>query len=122
MIQAGLAYTSSLLPVRFEAGAAEGTAPGSGGMGKKKRISKVTLRLHRSLGCKVGRDAAHLDELPFRDYGGLMDAPPPLFTGDKDVTFRGNYDTAGDVLIVQDQPLPLTVLAAMPVLTTSEGG
>ena len=117
VIQAGLGYTASLLPVRFEAGAADGTA-----QGKKKRISKVTLRLHRSLGCKVGRDAAHLDELPFRDYGGLMDTPPPLFTGDKDVTFRGNYDTAGDVLIVQDQPLPLTVLAAMPVLATSESG
>ena len=29
---------------------------------------------------------------------------------------------AGDVLIVQDQPLPLTVLAAMPVLATSESG
>jgi len=117
VIQAGLGFTSALLPVRFEAGPAEGTA-----QGKKKRISKVTLRLHRSLGCKVGRDTAHLDELPFRDYGGLMDTPPPLFTGDKEVTFRGNYDTAGDVLVVQDQPLPLTVLAAMPVLSISEGG
>ncbi len=122
-VHAGLGYASSLLPVRFEAGAAEGTA-----QGKKKRVSKVTLRLHRSLGCKVGRPgssqngADHLDELPFRDYGGLMDTPPPLFTGDKDVTFRGNYDTAGDVLIVQDQPLPLTVLAAMPVLSVAEGG
>jgi len=117
IVHAGLGYTASLLPVRFEGGSAEGTA-----QGKKKRISKVTLRLHRTLGCRVGRDAEHLDDLPFRDYGGLMDTPPPLFTGDKDVTFRGNYDTAGDVLIVQDQPLPLAVLAAMPVLHTSEGG
>lgn len=117
VVHAGLGYTASLLPVRFEAASPEGTT-----QGKKKRISKVTLRLHRSLGCKVGRDAEHLDDLPFRDYGGLMDTPPPLFTGDKDVIFRGNYDTAGDVLIVQDQPLPLAVLAAMPVLSTSEGG
>lgn len=117
LVHVGLRYVSALLPVKFEGGASEGTA-----QGKKKRISKVTLRLHRTLGCKVGRDVAHLDELPFRDYGGLMDAPPPLFTGDKEVTFRGNYDTAGDVLVVQDQPLPLAVLAAMPVLATSEGG
>jgi hypothetical protein len=117
IVHAGLGYTSTLLPVKFEVGAAEGST-----QGKKKRVSKVTLRLHRSLGCKVGRDAGHLDELPFRDYGGFMDSPPPLFTGDKEVTFRGNYDTAGDVLIVQDQPLPLAVLAAMPVLVTSEGG
>lgn len=116
-VQAGLGFTSTLKPVKFEAGAQEGTA-----QGKKKRVSKVTLRLHRTLGCKVGRDAANLDELPFRDYGGLMDQPPDLFTGDKEITFRGNYDTSGDVLVVQDQPLPLAVLAAMPVLATAEGG
>lgn len=117
VVHVGLGYRSALMPVKFEAGAADGTA-----QGKKKRISKVTLRLHRTLGCKIGRDAAHLDELPFRDYGGVMDAPPPLFTGDKEITFRGTYDTAGDVLIVQDEPLPLAVLGAMPVLATSEGG
>lgn len=128
VVHVGLGYTSALLPVKFEAGSAPGSGNGGTAQGKKKRVSKVTLRLHRTLGCKIGRPsssqdgAAHLDELPFRDYGGLMDAPPPLFTGDKEVTFRGNYDTSGDVLVVQDQPLPLAVLAAMPVLATAEGG
>ena len=47
-----------------------------------------------------------------------MNQPVPLFTGDKDVEFDGGYDTDGFVVVLQDQALPLTVLAIYPRLIT----
>jgi hypothetical protein len=41
-----------------------------------------------------------------------------MFTGDKEVEFRGGYDNDGFVFVRQDQPLPLTVLAIFPRLQT----
>ncbi len=116
-IHAGLGYSSKLKPVRFDAGAVEGTS-----VGKKQRISSLTVLLERSLGFSYGPSEAKLDRAKFRDYGDMMDMPPPLFTGAKEVKFRGSYDRSGNVLIVQDQPLPLKVVAIVPTLETAEGG
>jgi len=41
-----------------------------------------------------------------------------MFTGDKDVEFPSGYETDGFVVVVQDQPLPLTILAIFPRLQT----
>lgn len=114
-VRAGLGYVSRLQPMRLEAGAAEGTA-----QGKKKRIDRVTVRMFRSLGCRLGRDEDHLDDIPFRATGDDMDSAPPLFSGDKDIVFRGTYDGDGSLLIGQDQPLPLTVVCLIPRVATHE--
>ena len=42
----------------------------------------------------------------------------PLFTGDKEVEFTGTYYENDRVYVRQTQPLPLTVLAIYPRLTT----
>ena len=47
-----------------------------------------------------------------------MDAPPPLFTGDKLLEFPGDYDFDGYIMVRQEQPLPMTVVAIMPQVTT----
>lgn len=105
---AGLPYTSRLETMPLEAGQAEGTA-----QGRRQRIDRVVVRLYRSLGCKLGVDPAALDEVPFRLGGHPMDAPPPLFTGDKRLAVAGSYEQ-NTVWVVQDLPLPLTVIALMP--------
>jgi hypothetical protein len=80
-----------------------------------KHIDKLTIRFYQSLGCKVGPDEDNLEIVQFREGTDPMDSPPPLFTGDKeDVPFKGGYEKGGDILIVQDQPLPMTVLSIMP--------
>ena len=99
--------------MRVEAGGTEGTS-----QAKTKRIHDVTLRLYRSVGAKVGSSEDELDIIHFRSSADKMDTAISLFTGDKEVEFRGGYDSDGFVVVKQDQPLPLTVLAIYPRLIT----
>lgn len=113
--QVGLGYTARLKPVRLEAGAARGTA-----QGKVQRISEVVVRLDRSLGFKIGRSEALADVVPFRSSADPMGAAPALFTGDIPVSFRGNYERDAPIEVLQEQPLPLTLVAIFPRMATEE--
>lgn len=111
----GLPFTSTLQTVRLESGQAEGTA-----QGKTKRVHKATVRLYKTLGCKVGPNTTDLDTIAFREVGDPMDQLPPVFTGDKEISFRGGYEKEGYMYFVQDQPLPMTVLGVIAHLRTSD--
>jgi hypothetical protein len=113
VIHVGLQYISILKTMRIEAEAREGTA-----QSKTKRIHQVAVRFYKTLGCKIGPDMDNLETVNFRVPGDSMDSPPPLFSGDKIIDFRGSYEREGQIVIVQDQPLPLTVMAIIPRLTT----
>ena len=110
---AGLSYNSTLRTLRVDAGSAMGTS-----QGKVKRINELTVRLYRSVGLKVGRDASNLDIVPFRSSAASMDAPIALYTGDKEIELNGNYDTDGQLTIRQDQSLPMNILAVYATLST----
>lgn len=109
----GLGYSSTLRTLRVDGGSAIGSA-----QGKVKRINDLTVRLYRSVGLKVGRDANNLDVVPFRSSATSMDAPNALYSGDKEIELNSNYDSDGQFTIRQDQPLPMTVLAAYATLST----
>jgi len=113
VVHIGLSYTSTLQTMRIEAGAADGTA-----QGKIKRISRIHYRLYKTLGMKHGPSLERLDVIPFRSSADNTNAPPALFTGDKNVNLPRQIDRDGFIFIVQEQPLPLTVLAIMPELNT----
>ncbi|MEN9417118.1 MAG: hypothetical protein RI988_738 [Pseudomonadota bacterium] len=112
-VHVGLGYASTVQTNRIEAGAGDGTA-----QGKTKRINKMVLRFYNTLGGKAGPDALTLDEIQFREASNLMDAPPPLFTGDKLMEWPGTYDFNGYVMVRQEQPLPMTVVSLMPLVHT----
>ena len=112
-VHIGLKYSSLLKTMRIEAGGTEGTS-----QAKTKRIHDVTLRLFRSVGAKVGSLESELDLIHFRSSADKMDTALALFSGDKEVEFKGGYDTDGFVVVKQDQPLPLTILAIYPRLIT----
>jgi len=114
-VHVGLPYTSTLETMRIEAGAKDGTA-----QGKKKRIARITYRLYQTLGLKHGPSSSRLDIIPFRSSADDMDEAPALFTGDKEIEFPRNWDKDGHIVLVQDQPLPMTVLAIMPELNTTK--
>jgi hypothetical protein len=80
--------------------------------GRQKVIGKVTLRLEKTRGLKVGPDAAHLGEI--REPGGRPAAPVPLHTGDSEILIEPSWNSTGRIFIRQDNPLPATVLAVMP--------
>jgi len=109
----GINYQSTLKTMRIEAGAVDGTA-----QGKIKRLQHATLRLYRSVGVKVGESATQTDLIPFRSSSQRMDQAISLFTGDKQIEFDGGYDTDGFVTVIQDQPLPLTLLGIYVRLQT----
>ena len=76
------------------------------------------LRLFRTVGAKIGSSETELDRIPFRSSANAMTAALPLFTGDKEVEFRGGFDSDGFIVVQQDQPLPMTILAIYPRLIT----
>ena len=101
----GINYQSTLRTMRVEAGSVDGTA-----QGKVKRLHHATVRLYRSVGVKVGESATKNDLIPFRSSADRMDSPIALFTGDKQIEFDSGFDTDGYITVIQDQPLPLTLL------------
>lgn len=115
VVQVGLPCPAKLATMRINAGAVDGTA-----QGKTKRINSVVVRLQDTLGGKMGPTETELDEILFRSPTNPMDEAPPLYTGDKEVLWRGGYEKDGYIWYVNDQPLPVTVLAIMPQVTTQD--
>jgi len=114
-VHAGLGYASVLRPMRLEHSGARGSS-----QTRTKRIIEVGLRLYRTLGGKVGPDLSRLEPLLYRSSADGMDGPPGLFTGDKSVRFPQGWSPDGVMTLVQDQPLPMTVLLIAPTLALNE--
>ena len=114
-IHAGLSAPAVLQTMRLEAGAGDGTA-----QGKTKRITKAVIRFLATLGAKAGADENNLDEIQFRKPADPMNQAVPLFTGDQMVEWPNGYDFDGYLMIKQDQPLPITVIAIMPQVHTQD--
>jgi hypothetical protein len=115
-VKVGLAYTSLLQTMRLNAGSQNGTS-----QGKTKRIYDITVRMFETIGVEVGPNLNDMERIPFRSSADLMDEGIPPFTGDKEVEFRGNYETDGFIFVRQRQPLPFTILSLYPRLTTNDG-
>jgi len=113
-IHVGLSYTSTIKTCRLEAGSVTNTT-----QGLIKRIYKATVRFWRSLGCNLGTTTTQ-DALSFRDSSVPMDEVTPLYTGDKEVSFPTGWNKEGQVLITQEQPLPLNCLAVISKVEVSE--
>ena len=115
-VKVGLPYISLLQTMRIDAGANNGTS-----QSKTKRIYEITARLYESIGIEIGPDLNNMERIPFRSSANLMDSGINVFTGDKEIEFRGNYETDGFIFVRQNQPLPLTVLSLYPRLITNDG-
>jgi len=106
IVHAGLAYDSIIQPMRLDVDEAAGNT-----QGVVKNIRGVTLRLMDTLGLKVtDLNGETFREVEFRTTDDLMDAPPPLFTGDKYQEVDGDYSEDATIILKQDQPLPWTLL------------
>jgi hypothetical protein len=105
VVQVGLAYGTMVEPMRLDTDAAAGVS-----MAQVKRIHSMTLRLSKSLGLEYS-DGVAFNGVPFRVTGDLMDAAPPLFTGDKEIEFQGDFDEDARIVLSQYEPLPFCLLA-----------
>lgn len=107
----GLPYVSDVETLNIETNLPDGTL-----QGRKVRVSIVTLRLNQSRGGFMGPDFDNLREIAdnFRtNYDTALD----LYTGDLKHTMTAGYNDGGTMCIRQVDPIPLTVLALMPILT-----
>lgn len=104
----GIPYSSTVVPMKFEAGAALGTS-----QGEVQRVHRLAAKVYNSLPFQYGSSLDDLHDLPF----GVNDE---LYSGDLSIEFDGGYDFPQDVYIVQSLPNPLTILSIMPKLETVE--
>lgn len=111
----GLPYRHVFTSLKLAAGAAAGTA-----VAKVKRVHGVALVLLHSLGIRIGPSLDKLKDVPLREVKDAMDTAVPLFTGERYVSFDGDYERDARIVIAGDDPLPFTLLAAAPELKTNE--
>ena len=114
-VHVGLSYISLLQTMRVESPGNESTS-----QAKTKRINEVTLRLHETVGVEVGASLSDMERIPFRSSAAAMNTAVPLFTGDKQVEFRDDFNTDGFVFVRQNQPLPLTLISIYPQITIND--
>lgn len=107
-ITAGLPFVSLGKTLPFESSGTFGTA-----QAKVKRVAKMAMRLNNTLGIETSGDGTNFTTMSFRDTSDPMDAPPPLFTGDKIFYPDMAYDTPGVMWFRQSDPYPMEVLAIM---------
>jgi len=104
--------------MKVEAGSEFGTS-----QAKNKVVTKLNLRFLRTVGGKAGvanKNGDNLGMLSFRTQSDPMDAPPPLYTGDKELRVATGWTKDCRLVVVQDQPLPMTLLMMVPVVTSNE--
>jgi hypothetical protein len=105
-VLAGLPFTSTILPMKFDFDLQDGST-----RGRTKRINRAEVSLYKSLGGEFSTDGTEWLWVYPRDFDDPMDASPPPFSGDAEVVVAGNYSDASDLYLRQILPYPLTVRA-----------
>ena len=108
-VHAGLGYTAEMQTLRLDAGPTSRVTIQS----KDRKLSRLTLRLERSLGFWAGVSRDRMREAKFglpANYG----QPQALYSGDKDVTLPPDWNKTGQYIVQQRDLLPLTILAGVP--------
>lgn len=111
VVTVGLPYTSTLKPMPLD----PGQLPDGSAQGRKFRVNRMVVRIYKSLGGEVEVEEGEWDPIYSRDTADLMGSSPPVFTGDKTVMVARPYEDKGTIQIRQTQPLPLTILALIPI-------
>lgn len=104
VVQVGLPYTSDLmtLPPTLQV---DGF-----GQGRQLNVNKVWIRLFQSSGIFAGPDEDNLAEYKQRTTE-LYGQPPALQSGQAEITLMPQWNNNGQILIRQENPLPLTVVS-----------
>lgn len=102
----GLPFTSTLEPMPLEVASDSGTS-----QGMHKRIQSVIASVFNTSTFKMGPSGSRLDIIYARDTEDPLDTPPPLLTARPKRVVPSEWSRKTVIRLVQDQPLPLTVLS-----------
>lgn len=106
----GLSYITELVTLSPEVPQADGAS-----FGKKKAWNRIIVNLYQTLGISVNDK-----QLVFRSGGDPMDAAPPAFTGQHDITNFGWKESDATINIKQTQPLGMTLISLAGELSVSD--
>lgn len=81
--------------------------------GRRKKASQLRVGVLNSRGMHIGFDETEQSEWKQREFEDWGD-PTELFTGYVDMVIEPSFETRGELLITQKDPLPLTVLSITP--------
>ncbi len=87
----GLGFTSTIKPSKLDIERM--------GIILTKKITKAIVSFYQTLKGKVGDSTTTLETVSF---------DTTLFTGIKEVPLNDGYDRDADIVIIQDEPLPMT--------------
>jgi hypothetical protein len=104
----GLGYNCDLETLNVELGLPDGTL-----QGRKVQIPRVVLRFDNSRGGYLGPSFTKLYEI-LGDYDTSVSTS--LYTGDVKIPLGGGYSDGGRFCFRQSEPLPVTILAVMPLV------
>ncbi len=116
-VQIGLAFAHTVEPLPPAVQAAGGSNQG----GRLRPVS-ATFRLHETPALRLDMGRGFVD-VPFKRFGaGVLDAPPPSFTGDKTVRALGWRHDGTEPLwrIQQDTPLPFSLLSVVTEVSLND--
>jgi hypothetical protein len=111
----GLPMTATMETLNLDLGAVQGLGTVQGRM---KSVAELTLRVEETRGIWIGNRAGargdeHLVEYKQRSTEAWNDAIQ-MYTGDIRITPQWDWSTHGSMVVMQFDPLPMTVLAVMP--------
>lgn len=82
---------------------------------RKKNIKHIAVELYKSIAPKGGKDGDNLDFFRY-PRNIVMNTPQEMYTGISEIPHRGGSEYAGEILIRQSLPLPMTVLSIIAEL------
>lgn len=106
-VEIGLWFKPIFKDLPAAAQANNSTNPAGDLIGKLISISEIIIRFYQTSSCKINNK-----QVSFRKFGvGLLDVPPPEYTGTKRLFGWRGWKEGGQVEITQDEPGKLSVLA-----------
>ncbi len=115
VVQVGLGYFHTLKPLKLIPGTVAGTP-----LGKTKQPFGITFSLLNCATLTYGPDVDNLTTIDFREVGDQMDASVPLFTGEYNGDYDGDWTIDPRLVIRSDDPAPFTLLAFAPLMDVRE--
>ena len=106
----GLPYTSRIVPMPLNIQLQDGT-----NQFRPTRISNVKIKVYKSIGGKVKTGNGEFREINTRRVSDEVNIPLPPYSGWFTIVCPGGWTEETDIEIIQDQPLPLTVINLSPV-------
>lgn len=115
-VHAGLKYVGVLKTLNLDSGGVSGSAAS-----KPRNIIRTALRLFNTLGIQIGTSLYRLSQVVFRTTAQISGRCPPPFSGIMDANHYDAWAQDGkEVVIVQDNPVPCTVLSMDLFMDTTD--